>query len=525
MIQFVKKNKYLILFFVFLSLQVSSFSIFSVSNFESLNTPVYDGVMYDYQQIKRYDKFHGDFSLINRFSQSIYEFKGNATSGLYSALITFLAPSFLISKWDLFIRSFIGVLLFSLSYYLYFKEYWHKNWVLLSLGIFFQLPLFYHYRTGLGSSVPELVSAVYLMSGYLLILYGIYQLKINYLAFGLLAMLFAVFFRFNFFVYLVLLSPSLLFGLFNNWKFFSLKQRKRTFLIIFLFLLVFVSYISIYFASFLNYYTKGSYAFTTISLSLSFMFEIFTEYFGYVGLFILLIISVGNSIFSWNTQYNFMNKKLLLLFPFIVFFLFIVIYLKSTNVPHIMSIMALFLALFIISRKFPIYFKEKKWAIYLMIVLYTIVFSANGYTIYHQKNTDQYKAQNEVIAYVEKRLFNNQRVKFRCFFDSGIEIPIIVALYNRKKILHPLEGGFNVQDVFYPKSIDFHTSEYISNIQSTDLVIINSHKSRGLQMGEKAMMIQNNLRKYLLENPDYKVVKVFSSSFYSNLLVFQRLKN
>ena len=94
MVQVFKNNTFLILFLIFLSLQVSSFSIFSVSNFESLNTPIYDGVMYDYQQIKRYDKFHGDFSIINRFSQAIYEFKGNATSGLYSALVTFLALLF-----------------------------------------------------------------------------------------------------------------------------------------------------------------------------------------------------------------------------------------------------------------------------------------------------------------------------------------------------------------------------------------------------------------------------------------------
>ena len=523
MVQVFKNNTFLILFLIFLSLQVSSFSIFSVSNFESLNTPVYDGVMYDYQQIKRYDKFHGDFSLINRFSQAIYEFKGNATSGLYSALVTFLAPSFLISKWDIFIRSFIGVFLFSLSYYLFFKEYFHKNWVLVSLGIFFQLPFFYHYRTGLGSSVPELVSAVYLLSGYLLILFGIYQLKIRYLAFGLLIMLIAVFFRFNFFVYLLLLSPSLLFALFINWKFFSLKQRKSTYLLLVLFLIVFFGYISIYFDSFINYYTKGSYAFTTISLSLRFMFKIFNEYFGLFGLFILLLIIIGNSIFSSNIQADFKNKKLLLFFPFTVFFSFIVLYLKSTNVPHIMSIMALFLALFIISRKLPIYIKEKKWLMTFMFFLFSIVFCVNRYAVYYQEVTDQYKTQNEVVSYVEKRLTKNQNVKFRCFFDSGIEIPIIVALYNRRKFLYPLEGGFNVQDVFYPKSIEYHTNEYISNLQSTDLVFINSQNSRGLQMGEKALMIQNNLRKYLLNNSDYKIVKMISSSFYSNLLVFQRL--
>ena len=97
-------------------------------------------------------------------------------------------------------------------------------------------------------------------------------------------------------------------------------------------------------------------------------------------------------------------------------------------------------------------------------------------------------------------------------------------MYNRQKILYPLEGGFNVQDVFYPKSIDYHTNEYITNLQSTELIIINSQQSRGLQIGEKALMIQNNLRRHLLNDPDYKIVKMISSSFYSNLLVFQRLK-
>jgi len=522
MIKVIKNNKYLILFFVFLSLQVSSLSILSVTNFESLNTPIYDGVMYDYQQLKRYDKFHDNFSLINRLSQSIYEFKGNVSSGFYSATITFLAPSFLISKWDLFIRSFIGVFLFSLSYYLFSKEYFQKKWILVSLVLFFQLPFFYHYRTGLGSSVPELVSSIYLISGFLLILNGVYIFKIRYLIFGLLLMFFSVFFRFNFFAYLILLSPPLLFGLFYNWKLFSLNQQKKAIIILVVFLIVFLGYVSIYFNSFINYYTKGSYAFTSVSLSLNFMFEIFYEYFGKMGLFILSLILIGNSAFQIKKRNVFFDKNLLLLFPFIVFFTFIILYLKSTNVPHIMSIMALFLALFIATRKFTICFNIKEKVFYLTIILSGIFFSINGYSIYHQKVTNQYKTQNELVTFLERQISKKQNVKFRCFFDSGIEIPISVSLYNRKKILYPLEGGFNVQDVFYPKSINYHINEYISSLHSADLIVINSQKSRYLQMGKKALMIQNKLRNYLINSHDFKIVKIIKSSFYSNLLIFER---
>ena len=287
-------NLFILFFLLFLALEVSGVSLYSVISFENNHVPIYDGVMYDYQQIRRYESFRNDFSLLNRFNQSIYEFRGNPISGIYSAFLTFVSPSFLVSKWDIFIRSFIGVYLFSISFYLYFKNYLHKKWVLLLLALLFQLPYFYHYRTGLGSSVPELISAIYLMSGFLFILSGVDRINVKYISFGLLIMFFSVLFRFNFFVYLVLFSIPLFFVLINKWRFFSLYQRKRIILILSLFSLFFSAYISIYFSSFINYYTKGSYAFTTLSISFNFMVEIFKEYFGYVGILICFVIIYGN---------------------------------------------------------------------------------------------------------------------------------------------------------------------------------------------------------------------------------------
>jgi hypothetical protein len=214
-------NLFILFFLLFLALEVSGVSLYSVISFENNHVPIYDGVMYDYQQIRRHESFQRDFSLLNRYNQSLYEFKGNPISGVYSAFLTFISPYFLVSKLDVFIRSFIGVFLFSISFYLYFKNFLHEKWVLVLLPILFQLPYFYHYRTGLGSSVPELISVIYLMSGFLFILSGIYRINEKYISLGLVIMFFSVLFRFNFFVYLVLLSFPLCFYLLYEWRFFS----------------------------------------------------------------------------------------------------------------------------------------------------------------------------------------------------------------------------------------------------------------------------------------------------------------
>jgi len=105
------KKKYfshLVILF-FLSLFVTLKGKINYDSFTESNVPVYDGVMYQYQQIRRYEAFESNFSFINRFSQSIYEFEGNYVSGAYNAFITFFFPIFLKNDNDVFIRSFCSV--------------------------------------------------------------------------------------------------------------------------------------------------------------------------------------------------------------------------------------------------------------------------------------------------------------------------------------------------------------------------------------------------------------------------------
>lgn len=527
MIQRITNNRFILFFLLILALEVSGVSLYSVISFENIHAPIYDGVMYDYQQIRRYESFQNDFSLLNRFNQSIYEFRGNPISGIYSAFLTFVSPSFLVSKWDIFIRSFIGVFLFSISFYLYFKNFLHEKWVLVLLPILFQLPYFYHYRTGLGSSVPELISVIYLMSGFLFILSGIYRINEKYISLGLVIMFFSVLFRFNFFVYLVLLSFPLCFYLLYEWRFFSKYKRKRILWSLILFLLVFSGYVSFYFSSFINYYTKGSYAFTTLSISFYFMLSVFKEYFGYIGIFIFILIIYGNLVFKRELAIEKKQQKyILLVFPFIIFFSFIILYLKSTNVPHIISIMAFLFTLAYISLKFNCrYFSHsKRLSLLLMgLVVVGLVFF-NLYSIQKQEPIDQYVSQKRVVSYLSSKLKNKPALKFRCFYDSSIEIPIIVALYAKSNIFYPFHSGFNVQDIFYPNSTDFHVKELLTSLNDVDIVIINSTSNNKIQIGDKALVIQNKLRYFLQNNSKYKLQKIISSDYYSDLYIFESLK-
>ena len=57
--------------------------------------PVFDGVMYEKNQILRYLSFKGNFSFLERINQVIYEFIGNPVSGGFNSILILLNPNFL----------------------------------------------------------------------------------------------------------------------------------------------------------------------------------------------------------------------------------------------------------------------------------------------------------------------------------------------------------------------------------------------------------------------------------------------
>ena len=200
---------YLVLIAI-LSFIVAQTALNNRKKFDQTNIPVYDGVLYEFQQLKRYQKYDGNFGFKNRVSQSIYEYKANPVGGMYTVLLTLFAPSLLQNDIDILLRSFFGLFLFNLSFFIVFRRKYSNWWTFCLLVILSQLPIFYHYRIGLGSYTPELIGAVYLLAGYLFLYQFIKEKKNLFFLIGINAFLFPLAFRFNFFAYASLLSIPLI---------------------------------------------------------------------------------------------------------------------------------------------------------------------------------------------------------------------------------------------------------------------------------------------------------------------------
>ena len=93
----------IILFLITLLTIFRSYKSYTV--FQENNLPVFDGVMNEFDQIRRFEKFNDDFSFIERYNQAVYEYKGNILSPAFSAFITAVFPSMLVNDWDIILRA------------------------------------------------------------------------------------------------------------------------------------------------------------------------------------------------------------------------------------------------------------------------------------------------------------------------------------------------------------------------------------------------------------------------------------
>jgi len=226
MIKFFSSTKVYFFLILVLSLFVSYSALQIRVNFENYNIPVYDGVLYEYQQLNRFQKFNNDFSFLNRYSQAVYEFRGNPVGGLYTSIITFFFPKFLENNLDVFFRSFVGFFIFSFSFFLFFRKKYTDLWTFSLLLLISQIPFLYHYRIGLGAYTPELIGSVFLIGGYLFLLLFLVDKQKIYFSIGIFSLLAPLSFRFNFFAYASLLVLPLIILFIKDFSKFSKNTLK-----------------------------------------------------------------------------------------------------------------------------------------------------------------------------------------------------------------------------------------------------------------------------------------------------------
>jgi hypothetical protein len=503
-------------------------------SFTDANIPVFDGVMYQYQQIRRFEAFKNDFSFINRFSQSIYEFEGNYVNGAYNAFITFFFPSFLKNDIDVFVRSFSSIFIFSLSIFIYFKKNIPKNKLILIITGILQFPIFYHYRVGLGSYIPELTCSLILISGYLMMLHFFNTFKLRYFLIGMLLMILPIGIRLNFFAYSFLFFIPIAIIFINKWSSFSPQIKKISVLVSILTLITVSVYVNNYLELFIQYYTKTAYSYSNINAAFYEMICFFWEYISWQGLLILittLLIASCNSVESKNS--NWLNN-LTICFPYLFFFSFIILYLKSSNIPHVIGAMTtFFIVLFfiripirntsivkIINSKLTLGF------IILLIISMNFSFKQNQSLNLQEK---QYTAQRKVITFLSNEVKKgNTPPSYLCFFEGLTEIPINVSVYfNTNKLLTNSQYFWN-HDIFFRNGLKCKNGDecfnyYLQHIKHIKYIIINSNsplKKVGLYPISRKINIK--MAEYLKNNINYKVCKKIQSTYYGEILIYEK---
>lgn len=527
----IERKTYLhILILLILSILTTIKAKISYDSFTNSNIPIYDGVIYQIQQIRRYELFIGDFSWINRYSQAVYEFQGNYVSAAYSGFITFFFPSFLKNDTDIFIRSLFSIFIFSLSIYVFFKDKIKPFKLIIILTTFLQFPVFYHHQVGLGSYIPELTASLILVSGFIFLLHFFSNFKFRYCFIGVVVMLLPITFRFNFFAYCFLFSlpPFLLF--IKNWKNFDSILRKRILVFIPICILLTGAYILYFFAPFYKYYTETAYNYSYFSLAFSTMANNMNDYFNWVGFLAILLILFSND----KIEKPLVNNSLIA-YPFLIFFSFIILYLKSENIPHINAAMAVFFSLVsfvsfpIFKTKFPKLFSDKKVVIYLSILIGCLNFSFIN-SLDEKKDSHLYKVQRNIITFLTQKVNENPQKlpTYLCVFEGMAEIPINVGVYTKTNKLLTIPQSFYNHDIFYINSMKCDNANecfehYLPVLTSVDYIMVNANNPK-INLFPIARSLNIKLKNYLHNNPKFEICKKIQSTFYGEVLIYRHKK-
>ena len=531
MVSISKTSAIYLFLIVLISYIVAQTALSKRNAFDRTNVPVYDGVMYEYQQLKRYQKFDGDFSLKNRFSQSVYEYRGNPVGGMYSLLLTFFAPTFLQNDIDILIRSFIGLVLFNLAFFTLFRRRYSEWWTFCLLLLISQVPVIYDYRIGIGAYTPELIGAIYLLAGYFFLYQFILYKRNIFFIIGIVSFLFPLSFRYNFFAYASLLSLPLIFLFIRDFSSFNYKRYRLILLFGILIILIYLLNFFYHFHNFYGYYTKVCYAIGNLKDSLLFYSLNIKEFYGKLFLILLLFVFIGNILFkrSINISTNkVLGNVLMVIYPYMVYSGFVIFIMNSTNTPHIMSISLFFGVLILPIFQFfrlqtTFEFQSNKLlkiTFSVLVVLFCLGSFLSNYLFNKNSHPEKaYTTQRFTVDYIKKHPIKSM---FNCY-DAMLDIPINTSLFNENKKMVEYTGTFVIHDIYLHytcKNFKICLDQYVNQINKADLIVINE-KETGPYIFPMAKKIRIKLRALLLTSKTHKLVFKKYFPYYGNILFYR----
>jgi hypothetical protein len=498
---------------IFISIAVVSVASFFYNKYFDSSLPIYDGVMYEKQQVLRFLAFKGNYSFIERYNQFVYELVGNPVGGGFTALTCLINPKWLDSGFNISVRSFIVLLFFLFGLYKFLWVYLKSFGAWLMLIVVSQFPLFYHYRFGLASYVPDLPAGLSLCAAFLFAWLVSYR-KVHFFYLYPVPVLIsiAVFSRYNFLVYSFLLFIPMIIPLLRcfatldrNWKFWMFVGYVLGFF------LLWISYGLLHFDFFISYYAKpAEYQHVDYQTSFVSLSDYFKNELGLYFITWILVIGLGSKALNNPVDISKSKEKSLfwLNYPFVILFVFLFLILKATNQPHVFAAFFVFFIPFLLTVLLKLNFNFKiPNSIYLLPLAVSILIYWNIANQMHQiRNKEITVNSNFTLAnYLMEHIRPGE--KYFLMHDAMLEIPIDVYIYRNKGYwldnnLMFYFTDWNFYDVSEKLSVKEITDYYKERILKEEVKFITIPKkplkneiANNVLIILKSWIVQNNFKK------------------------------
>jgi hypothetical protein len=508
--------------FIFILIQICMVHNF----FDNTSLPVFDGVMNEKNQIFRFLNFKGDYSLKQRIIQAYLEFKGNPVTAGFNIPVILISPISLANDIDIYVRA---ILVLFILFWTLNKFIDSEKGVIKLITIYFiaNFPLFYHYRFGLLTYVPDLISGVILFCSYLNLLLFYRDEKIIYFVNCLWMIFIAIAFRFNFFAYVGILFLPFLYSTFKLIYTKKRKELKKYIVLISIFFVLLSVYIAEHFDAFMRYYNRpATYEKSSLASSITFFNDYLNYELGAAFIVSFIFLLILNNCFTKHF-FSITKWNLVLIYPFLSLFSFLIIYLHAGNQPHVFAFLFFFSVPLTFVKipflNFTNFFKPK----YTYIGMLVLGFVFNLSFFYKKMHTDYKSELNNdglILAQrIEKEFKNKSVKKYFIMFDAALEIPLDVYFFKKTSVWNDNKLRFYFTDWdYYGISTTLNVQEikeyYIRNIinQKPKLIFINDGKLELGEGRELASVINDSVKNFIITSKLYTKVDRF---YYNNRLI------
>lgn len=483
------KSSLLFLFLFIWSALISWWSVERSQNFTQHNVKVFDGVMYEYQQVRRHHKFQENFGPGNRLHSAYNELMANPNAGAYHALLCLFWPESLSNDGDLWLRGTFGLFVFSSLLFLLLRN--HQKWLWLSIVLLWGLlPGHMHARYGIGSYIPDGIGLVYLMSG-LLALHQFQKSKDKrwFVAAPLLLLL-GIGMRLNLFVYTAVMVLPLLWPSIKTLCSLPFQSRLLLWGWLAFTLMGFGLYLYTRFDWFWLYNTQLGYGKTGLGEALTRSFDLFGQLQGAQGIALhLLFLCLG--LFVFPKESNSLWRILSL--PFVIIYGLSILVLHAPENPHVLNAAFLSSPFFCVSigqlfskyLSFPKKLSPAFFGTFLLLCLAGAAISQSLLWSKEKHTQALYLAPKKAgeVLYKESQKVNSIDFKHLFFFDEMLSVPLQTSLYKNHNIWLPEQQSFYFKRPFLEhnascETLDACIAYYFELAQSMNLIAINHPKGK-----------------------------------------------